>query len=687
MRRVSAAVLLLLVSPGLLAQEEDGVVVSATRVPRPSLEVPASVDRIFGEEVREGRPQVNLSETLSRVPGIVVQNRQNYAQDLQISSRGFGARATFGVRGIRILVDGIPATMPDGQGQAATIALGSVRSIEVLRGPFSSLYGNAAGGVIVARTEDGPERPTVEGNAFAGSHGSRRGALKFGGTWGNLNGIVDVSHFETDGYRDHSAAIRNHLNAKLRLQLSGDTSLTLVGNSLRQPDAEDPSGLTRAQYEADPRQVQPTAFTFSTRKTTLQDQAGLILAHRLSGATRLEATVYYGERWIEQFLPIPPAAPGSGGVINLDRHYGGTALRVSHDASFLARPLRLSAGVEHERAEDRRKGFTNVNGVPGALRRDEDNRMFSNDQYVQAEWRAAERWILHGGLRRSSVHFRNVDYFTAPPANLDDSGDRTYRATTPAAGVVFLADKTTSVYASVGRGFETPTFLELANRAGATGLNFGLEAGRSRHAELGVKTVRSAWRGGAAVFDVDTSNEIVVEQNSQGRATFKNVGRTQRRGIELSAETVGTGPFEARAAYTWLRAEYRDAFTTQILTAGPQVAVPEGSMIPGVPRQVLYGELRYRREPFVAQVEGLRKSRVAVNDPNTEFADGYTVFNLMAGLVQQGERWRVMEYVRLDNATDRKYAGSVIVNEGNGRYYEPSPQRSFTIGIQARFAL
>jgi iron complex outermembrane recepter protein len=674
---------ILLAPLALPAQEQDGVVVSATRVPRPSLEVPASVDRIFGDELREGRPQVNLSESLARVPGIVVQNRQNYAQDLQISSRGFGARATFGVRGIRLIADGIPASMPDGQGQASTIALGSARSIEVLRGPFSSLYGNAAGGVIAVQSEDGPERPTVEADAFAGRYGSRRGAVKLGGQWGALNAIIDASHFETDGYRVHSAAQRDHLNSKLRLSVSPDTSLTLVVNQLRQPDAQDPGGLTRAQYDQDPRQVQPTVLQFDTRKTVFQDQAGVTLGQRLGRATRMEATLYYGERWVEQFLSIPPAAPGSGGVVNLDRHYGGGALRVFHDLSLLDRPFRLAAGIEHERMADRRKGYSNNNGVQGALRRNEDNRMFSNDVFVQGEWKAAERWILHGGLRRSSVHFRNEDYFTAPPGNLDDSGDRNYRATTPAGGVVFLVSSKTSVYASVGRGFETPTFVELANRAGQTGLNFGLDASRSRHAEAGVKTVLPGWRINAAVFDIVTSNEIVVEQNSQGRATFKNVGHTDRRGAELAVETAGPGPFEARAAYTWLRAEYRDSFSTQTLTAGPQVTVPAGSMIPGVPRNVLYGELRYRREPFVAQIEGMHKSRVAVNDPNSEFADAYSVLNVMAGLVQQGDGWRLMEYVRIDNLTDRKYAGSVIVNEGNGRYYEPSPRRSILLGVQA----
>ncbi|HYD58248.1 MAG TPA: TonB-dependent receptor [Burkholderiales bacterium] len=669
MRRTPAAFALLLAPACLLAQDEDGVVVSATRSPRPSLEVPASVDRVYGEELRDGRPQVNLSETLGRVPGIVVQNRQNYAQDLQISSRGFGARSTFGVRGIRIIVDGIPASMPDGQGQAATIPLGSTRSIEVLRGPFSSLYGNAAGGVIVAQSEDGPESPTIEANAFAGGYGSRRAALKFGGTWGVLNGIVDASRFETDGYRRHSAAVRDQINAKARVRMSEDTSLTLVANGLRQPDAQDPGGLTRAQVEQDPRQVRAQVLQFNARKTTLQDQTGLTLAHRLSPDTRAEATLYYGERRVEQFLPFNPNA-----VINLDRDYGGGALRAFHDAQWLGRRLQLAFGAEHERAVDRRRGFDNANGVPAALTRDEDNRMFSNGQFVQAEWHAAERWRLHAGLRRTSVRFRNDDYFVG---NQDDSGNRAYRATTPAAGVAFLASKTTALYASVGRGFETPTFLELANRPGATGLNFELEASRSRHAEAGVKTVLARWRLNAAVFDVVTSNEIVVDQNVGGRATFKNVGHTDRRGLELSAESVGTGPWEARAAYTFLEAEYRDAFTTGV------VAVPSGSMIPGVPRHLLYGSLGYRRAPFVAQLEGIRKSRVAVNDLNSEFADAYTVLNLMAGLVQEGERWRLMEFVRLDNLSDRNYVGSVIVNEGNGRYYEPSSRRSMLLGLQA----
>ena len=670
-------------APACAVGQEDAVVVSATRAPRPSLEVPASVDRIYAEEIREGRPQVNLSESLGRVPGIVVQNRQNYAQDLQVSSRGFGARSTFGVRGIRLIADGIPASMPDGQGQAATFALGSARSIEVLRGPFSSLYGNAAGGVIVVETEDGPERPTLEPSLVAGSYGTWRAGVKLGSTAGALNGILDLSRFHTDGYRRHSEAERDHLNAKLKYQLSSDSTLTLLGNVLRQPESQDPGGLNRAQFDQDPRQVANQVLISDARKTVLQDQAGLSWSHRIDSANQLQATVYGGERWVEQFLAIPIGVQTatnthSGGVVQLDRNYGGAALRWTTRLSA----LRLSAGAEHETMKERRKGFLNNDGVHGALRRDEDNDVTAQGLFVQGEWRLAERWALHAGLRSTRVRFRSEDFFLS---NGNDSGSKSYSATTPVAGVLYMVSRTTSLYANAGRGFETPTFVELANRGpGQSGLNFDLNASRSSHVELGAKSVVAGIaRVNAALFKIVTKDEIVVDQNTGGRASFKNVGHTDRKGIELSAETALAGPWEARVAYTWLDAQFREGFNTVLNTQNTPVAVPPGSLLPGVPKSVLYGELRYRAGPFYAQLEAMHKSRVAVNDANSEFADAFSVVNVVAGLTQQGRSWRLTEFVRIDNLGDRNYAGSVIVNETNGRFYEPSPQRNMSVGIQA----
>ena len=669
MRRILVAGMALLV-PGWTLAQEDAVVVTATRVPQPSLGIPASVDRIYAEEIRAGRPQVNLSESLGRVPGIVVQNRQNYAQDLQISSRGFGARATFGVRGIRLIADGIPATMPDGQGQASTFALGSAERIEVLRGPFSALYGNAAGGVIAIDTEDPPQTPRIEPALYLGSYDTWKAALKFGG----FNTVGELSRFDTNGYRDHSAARRDQLNAKMKFSLREGSDLTLIANSLRQPDSLDPGGLTRAQFDADPTQASPTAVPFNTRKTVNQDQAGLRLQQRLGGSTSLEATAYVGQREVRQFLGFAgDFGLSSGGVVDLDREYGGAALRFFTGTD----PFRLSAGLEYERMDERRRGFVNNGGVAGALRRDEDDVVSSTDLFAQGEWAFAERWSAHGGLRASRVEFRATDYFIGG-ANPDDSGSKSYSATTPVAGLLFRLSRTISIYGNVGRGFETPTFAELAHQNAGSGLNFALEPAKSRHAEVGAKAVfPGAARVNAALFDIEVEEEIAVDVSAGGRTTFKNAGRTERRGIELAAETLFAGPWGAQLAYTRLDAAFKDSFTSGAGT------IPAGNLIPGVPRSQLHASLRYRQASHYVQLEATRRSRVAVNDANDEFAGAYTVASLVAGLVQQGGRWQLTEFVRIDNLADKDYAGSVIVNENNRRFYEPAPRRNYLLGVQA----
>src|SRR5438045_5408154 len=264
------------------------VVTSATRSERDSFDLPVAIDSVDKSVIQEDKPQINLSEVLNRVPGIAVLNRQNYAQDLQISSRGFGARSAFGVRGIRLIADGIPATMPDGQGQAATFSLSSADHIEVLRGPFSVLYGNSSGGVIAVATMDAPSEPTGEADVLFGSYRTWRAGLKFGGQFGALNALGDLSRFETDGYRQHSAALRDQLNAKFRVD-----SFTVVANSLRQPDTQDPLGLTRAQFEQDPRQATPQAIQFNTKKSISQDQAGGTYRQEI-GIGRIEAMAYAG---------------------------------------------------------------------------------------------------------------------------------------------------------------------------------------------------------------------------------------------------------------------------------------------------------------------------------------------------------------------------------------------------------
>jgi iron complex outermembrane receptor protein len=649
------------------------------------MEVPASVDRVDAEDIRFARPMVNLSESLNRVPGISVQNRQNYAQDLQISSRGFGGRATFGIRGLRLITDGIPASFPDGQGQVSHFDLQSARSIEVLRGPFAVMYGNASGGVINVVTESGLP-PAASADLAIGSYGMHRIGLKLGGAVAGGDGLVSTALFHTDGYRRHSAADREQANARLALPLAGG-NLTVIANVFASPETQDPLGLTRAQMNADPRQVAATALQFNTRKSAAQNQLGAAYDMRLSDWT-LNVSAYGGHRTVRQYLAIPLAtqavATHSGGVVDLGRDYGGVALRAARDFGTLT----LSFGGEYETFTERRKGFFNVNGDIGGLKRDEDDYVSQSGLYAQGEWRFAERWIALAGIRASRVEFKVSDYFIVP-GNGDDSGRKRYSATTPTAGLLFRLAPATSLYATAGRGFETPTNTELAYRLGGSGPNFDLKASTSEHLELGVKSLLGErLRLNAALFDIDTEDEIAIASNAGGRSTFKNAGRTNRRGVELGATAFLPYGFEAIAAWTRVEAKFLDAFQTVFNTPSQTATVAAGSHLPGVPRTVFYGELRWRHAPsgFTAAAEVLHKSQVFVDDRNSEAAPAYGIYNLAASFVQQSGRWRFSEYLRVDNVGDRKYAGSVVVNDANLRFYEPAPGRNYVAGLQARYS-
>lgn len=661
-------------------------------VAQSAFDTPASVDVVDGAVLRDGQLRVNLSESLARVPGLVVLNRQNYAQDLQISSRGFGARSTFGVRGIRLYVDGIPATAPDGQGQVSHFDLASAARLEVLRGPFSALYGNASGGVISLFTEDGgPDTVLQLGSAF-GSNGVQRHVSRLSGQQGNVRYSVGFSHFETDGWRPQSAAQRDLANAKLSLDLGTGTKLTLVANALAMPDSLDPLGLTRAELAANPGQTTAAALRFNTRKTVRQQQLGASLVHRVDAANTLQLTAYGGERSTVQFQSIPVATqtqlPGAltqpGGVIDLERGYHGLDARWVHRTTWGGTPATLTAGLSQDQVDEDRRGFRNfigtgatqVLGVQGALRRDERNRARTTDAYLQAEWVLDPRWSAQAGVRQSRVALRSQDRYVVT-GNGDDSGAVEWRGTTPAAGLVFHASDTLNLYGSVGRGFETPTLNEVAYRpGGAPGFNFGLRPASSRQWELGAKWRPGDWSLNAALFQARTSDELAVQSNTGGRSVFRNAGATRRDGAELSAAGPLGGAWSALLAATAVDARYE---------AG--AAVPAGNRIPGVPRHSLYAELGWAHKPWgmTAALELRRVGRIAVDDANSDFAAASTLAALRLGWTQQAGRWTLREFVRVDNLADRATVGSVIVNEGNRRYFEPAPGRTWLAGVDAAY--
>nr|WP_242675150.1 TonB-dependent receptor [Pseudomonas dryadis] len=677
------------------AQAADGAnrvllepsVVSGSRSASQSFDLPFSVDGIDREQISDGQLGINASEVLTRVPGLVVQNRQNYAQDLQISSRGFGARSAFGVRGLKLIADGIPASTPDGQGQAATFNLDTAERIEVLRGPASTLYGSNAGGVIQLFSRDGEGRPRIGAETLFGSDGLTRNHLSAEGEAEGIGFVLDASRMDTDGYRDHSAARRDQTFAKLNFRPDEDSKLALIYSSLEQNGTQDPLGQAWQAYRDDPRSVTANALTYNTRKSIDHQQLGANYERYFGDAT-LQVTAYAGKRSVIQYLAIPPAAQAnanhSGGVVDFDREFHGGSLRWLQPVDGVPGDLRLVVGLDYDLSRDDRRGYENFVGsqlgVKGNLRRDEVDTVTSLDPYAQATWTLGD-WTLQGGLRYSTVKV-DVDDKYIVGANGDDSGTRRYEKATPSVSLGYAFSPDLNGYISVGKGFETPSQAELAYSQGNTGFNYGLEPSESTQYEIGLKArLGEGTRVNAAVFQINTDDEIVVLENIGGRTSYQNAGKTLRRGFELGVESQFSERWSAALAYTYLVATYDSSFVAGTST------IDKGNDLPGVPRTTLFGELAWKPVDGISTaLEGLYRSQVYVEDSNTEqAAPSYAVFNWRTRFEQRLGSWTTHQTLRLDNLFDRQYVGSVIVGDGNNRYYEAAPGRSWYAGAGVEY--
>jgi iron complex outermembrane receptor protein len=675
------------------ASSGNVVVVTGTRNEHASFDLPASIDVVDAEGLDRAQPRVNLSEALVAVPGLVVQNRQNYAQDLQISSRGFGARSAFGVRGVRLITDGVPATMPDGQGQAATFDLDIAERIEVLRGPFSALYGNHSGGVVQLFTREPKGAPALETTVSAGSDGMRKVDVNAIGTAGGIGFLLDASRFDTDGYRSHSAATREQDYAKLTFSPTSTGKLTVVAGGLRQHDTQDPLGVTWATWQRDPRAGETDtsdpqspqrtyAERYNTRKSIDQQQIGATWDQRFD-AGRLRVTLYGGNRHVIQYQAFSKAfqapATHSGGVVDFERDFHGIDANWYTAQPLFDGTLRATVGVEAGSSNDARKGYENfvgsAFGVQGRLRRDEDDDVSNVDPYAQLEWERG-RWLLSAGLRHSRVDFEVADHFRA---NGDDSGSVRYSHTTPLLGAIYHVTPLLNVYASAARGFETPTLNEVFYSGTGGGFNFSLAPAQSTHFEAGAKLLADdGVHVNAAVFQVRTTDELVVDSSSGGRTSYRNANSTLRQGLELSADATWRHNWNGKLALSVLRAVYDQ----------DSGAIVSGSRLPGVPNANAYAELAWNDDAghLQAAFETIANAKVYPDDANQgRPAPGYLVANLRVQGHQQYGHWRLREYARLNNLFDRDYIGSVIVGDANRRFYEGAPGRNWAVGTSVQY--
>ncbi|SJX23161.1 Ferrichrome-iron receptor precursor [Acinetobacter johnsonii] len=662
------------------------ITVQAVHTDSELLSTSASIQKVQAATV-QNNANVNLSEVLQGVAGLQINNRENYAQDLQISMRGFGARSTFGVRGIRMYVDGIPATMPDGQGQSSNIDLNSLDHIEVLTGPFSSLYGNSSGGTILAESKEGQGKDSIQVGLNAGSHHKQQANIQLQGGSEQANQpayVISSSYFDTDGFRDHSAAQKVLNNAKLTWNLDDGSKINWVMNRV-DIDADDPQGLSREQWKANPKQVNDHTNTYNVRKEIEQTQTGLTWTKPLNDQQELYSMFYLGNRQVVQYQSIPKGpqanARHAGGVIDFDRDYYGADFRWT--GKELLPNITLVTGVALDRMVEDRKGYNNYNhagtlGVKGDLRRNENNTLWNLDPYVQASWQFLPKWHLDTGLRYSNVHYESDDHYIVA-GNGDDSGSTDYQKLLPSVALGWEILPELYAYASYGKGFETPTFTEMAYPTLATsGINFDLKPASSDTYELGLKSQNAFGLFTLAVFNTVTKNDIVPDDANAGRNTFRNAEQTLRQGAELAWQHQLWQDLKLSASYSYLDA----TFDADIAATTTKPLIEKGTYIPGIAKKQAFTRIAWQPEQgFQAGLEARYMDKIYVDDINSDTAPSYTVMAANVGYLWVNRDWKVNSYARVDNLFDRNYVGSVIVNDGNSRFFEPADGRNFSVGM------
>ncbi|MDH3642387.1 MAG: TonB-dependent receptor [Gammaproteobacteria bacterium] len=667
--------------PAGTASRIEEVTVMATRVQQSIGDVPMAVSVIDQQDIQRGRQQLGLDESLNRAPGVFAQNRYNFAQDLRLAIRGFGARANFGIRGVKILADGIPATMADGQSGVDDIDLGSIRRIEVTRGPSSSLYGASSGGVINLFTEDGPDNAFVEAAATIGEYNQQKYQLKTGGQSGKLNYLASASRLTYDGYRDHSRVEATAFNSKFRYDIDAASDLTVVFNLVDSPMADDAGGITSDQVDADPRQAQPRNLSSNAGEELDQQKIGFIYNRELTDSSSVRVRNYYLWRDFSAFLPIGTHIPfvSDDGVVEFDRFFWGGGVQFSFDNELFGRPNQIITGVDVDIQEDDRQRYLNNAGVKGALAFDQLEKAEAFGVFVRNELSVTEQLRLIAGLRYDKVDLSVDDRFLA---NADQSSNLDFDEVNPMLGLVWDLGPGVSVYANYATSFETPTFTELASPARNLDVSLGgfnnVSAQQADSVELGL-------RGGfleerlyvdIAAFSMQVDDEITSVSNIGSRSFFENAD-TDRKGIEVYAAAELAEGLSLTAAYT-----YSD-FTFERFQTNPAF---ENNQLPGLPDHQLFAELEYNHTSglYIA-ADLLYIEELQVNNANTASADSSTVASIRAGAALEFRQWQFNPFLGVNNLFDEDYIGNVRINGFGGRVFEPAPTRNVYGGVTIRY--
>ena len=652
----------------------EPVTVTSTRMERPLADTPAAVT-VVDAGSKLGQPRLQLDESLNRVPGLYLQNRYNFAQGLRLSSRGFGSRAPFGVRGLRLNVDGFPETLPDGQSQLDSIDLFAVEQLTVLRGPSSLFYGNATGGVVDITTQSGKTRnDSASVSVIGGSHGLKQANVQTSGRHNQGQHALNLTALDYQGFREQSEVRKYQFTGQAGWDLTDTRTVTVFLTAMDTPVAQDPGGLTRQQAHQDRRQASRFASRLDAGQQVDQQRLGLHYRDDAFANGRLNARAFISQRDFRQQLPFPGSS-----LIDYRRLFYGARLDYTLPFTVLI-PHRLLLGVDMDRQEDdRSRRSVSPTGNITAVTADEDQQASADGIFLQLDSHLSDSVMLTIGGRADRLRM-TIDDALLTDGN--DSGRREFAENSYSAGLSWQVSPAHTLYTTVSSAFESPTFTELANPSGAGGFNPDLEPQTALNREVGARgALGNRLFYEAALFRVDVDDEITPYEIS-GRTFYQNAGETRRDGLELGLEHATTDQLTLALSWTWSDFRFQEFFDTQ------QNADVSGKRLPGIPQHQLFAEIDWQADSgLFASVESLLGShRYAENTNRTRIGSEWLV-NVRGGKAWTLNRQTLTLFAGIDNLLDRDYYSNLRINANSDRpvenrgYFEPGPGTGYYAGF------
>jgi iron complex outermembrane receptor protein len=652
------------------------VEVEASYLNQSVLNTPASIGVLHADQVLRGRRKTQLNEALNEVPGVFASNGSNHVQGLRLSIRGFGARSAFGIRGLRVRVDGIPATAVDGSTETDAIDSAAIQKIEVRRGPFSVQYGNASGGIVNITTLKPSAGPINRINLSAGANGYRHYVLQTAHEIDGWGVAATASRLHIDGYRHHSRVNLNRFTGKLSHDIGDTGQLKLVTRLLDHPDAQDPGGVTRHRARHHPKQARPANLKYDARENVTQATVGAVYTNQLNKKTTYRLSSFYTHRQFDEYLPF--GKTNNGGVPSYHRNYFGGGGQIRRDHTLFGHENQAVIGFDARAQFDHRKRHNNDFGNKGALTQNEDQHASDFAIYGQDAFHIAKRLKVTGGLRYDWLNFDIDDHFVTP-YNGDASGSRRYHRLSASGGIIYRLPLSQRIYANIANSFQSPTFDEFANPGGNGGFNPSLGLQKAVNYEVGVKgPIGTYGRYQLAAFWIDVDDAIVNYKSGTDRDFYDNAGSSTRKGIEAGGRYRLPWYLSLRAAYTLASYEFDDYSNKN--------GTFDGNRIPGLPEQTFFAELAWQKPDFgYARVDIRYTGSIYADNANATKVSDYTVVNVRGGKVLIDGKPKLTLYGGIKNLFNAAYYSNIRINAFGGRYYEPAPARTWYLGIEVGF--